>query len=173
MPTSESPDTLTKRWVVAPRCVSISILLVTLACFGGCELSKKKLDREVDRLCAIDGGFHIYETVTLPKKTFGPAPNFEVFFEHRMESAENGRLGSDYQLSRSNEIITRDGSAYIQKFRTMIYRKSDKKLLAEINEYGRSGGHILPDFMYEKPSKSCQSYGTDVPYLNRIFLKGE
>ncbi len=44
------------------------ILPLITACTSG--PSKRQLDAEVDRLCAIDGGVRVYETVTLPPDKF-------------------------------------------------------------------------------------------------------
>ncbi len=45
----------------------LSMLSLTAACAGP---SKGQLDDEVRRLCAIDGGIKVYETVQLPAEKF-------------------------------------------------------------------------------------------------------
>jgi hypothetical protein len=70
----------------------------------GCgPYQEAKLDREVDRLCAIDGGVHIYETVKLPKENFGP--DGEVFPQYRAQVASGGGLGPSYQWTSNTQRI--------------------------------------------------------------------
>lgn len=71
------------------------IAIVTRLALQGCERVKTKLDREVDRLCAIDGGVHGYENVKLPKENFGP--DGEVFPQYRADVSQGGGLGPDYK----------------------------------------------------------------------------
>ena len=76
------------------RLISPVLVLVASGIVSGCERAKTKLDREVDRLCAIDGGVHIYETVKLPKDNFGP--DGEVFPQYRGLPSEDGRYGPHF-----------------------------------------------------------------------------
>jgi hypothetical protein len=73
-----------------------------LVAVGWLPFQRYRLDREVDRLCAIDGGVHIYETVTLPKENFGP--NGEVFPQYRGVRTDRGRYGPDYSSSLTVEV---------------------------------------------------------------------
>ena len=57
-----------------------------VALLGCVPLQTVVLDREVDRLCAIDGGVHIYEVVRLPKEDFGP--NGDLFPQYRAAAQE-------------------------------------------------------------------------------------
>ena len=43
----------------------ILFLLVSLTVYAAFFTEKDRLDREVERLCAIDGGIKVYETVKL------------------------------------------------------------------------------------------------------------
>lgn len=48
----------------------ISILLLIPKFFSYASPSKSELDSEVKRLCAIDSGIKVYETVKLPAEIF-------------------------------------------------------------------------------------------------------
>ncbi len=65
----------------------LALVLTTLGLAGCGPVQKAELDREVDRLCAIDGGVQTYETVTLPKDYFGP--------DGELASPYKGRIGTD------------------------------------------------------------------------------
>ena len=53
----------------------IGLLALTTGCSGP---SKSELDAEVKRLCAIDGGIKVYETVTLPSERFDEHGNVRI-----------------------------------------------------------------------------------------------
>ncbi|MBP9101513.1 MAG: hypothetical protein KBF68_09110 [Nitrosomonas sp.] len=46
-------------------------LFASLIVYATFFTEKARLDREVKRLCAIDGGIKVYETVKLPAERFG------------------------------------------------------------------------------------------------------
>ena len=48
----------------------ILLLFVSSIVYATFFSEKARLDREVDRLCAIDGGIRVYETVQLPSDKF-------------------------------------------------------------------------------------------------------
>jgi hypothetical protein len=48
----------------------ILLLLVSSIVYATFFTEKDRLDREVKRLCAIDGGITVYETVKLPAERF-------------------------------------------------------------------------------------------------------
>jgi hypothetical protein len=102
-------------------------------------VQKVSLDREVDRLCAIDGGVHIYETVKLSKEDFGP--DGEVFPQHRSQLFTAGRYGPEYVGRMANEVLVA-GSPAMQRINSMIVRKTDDKVLGEVVIYRRSGGDL-------------------------------
>jgi hypothetical protein len=119
------------------RFLSLVLVLITSAIVGGCERAKTKLDREVDRLCAIDGGVHIYETVKLPNDNFGP--DGEVFPQYRGLPPESGRYGPHfYETLERTTLVPGDPS--LIKSRIRIIRRSDGKVLAEQVNYSRGGG---------------------------------
>lgn len=111
--------------------------LVFIGFLGWGPYQKYRLDREVDRLCAIDGGVRIYETVTLSKENFGP--NGEVFPQFRRLPREDGRYGSMYQETVRRETVFR-GDLSLTKSTVRFTRKSDGKVLAEQINYVRGGG---------------------------------
>ncbi|UJP03539.1 MAG: hypothetical protein LZF85_03550 [Nitrosomonas sp.] len=48
----------------------VLLLIAAAIVYATFFTEKARLDREVDRLCAIDGGIKVYETVVLPADKF-------------------------------------------------------------------------------------------------------
>ena len=146
--------------------VLISLLALSTT---GCERAKTRLDREVDRLCAIDGGVRIYETVKLSKENFGP--DGEVFPQFKGRPSEQGRYGSDYSDSFEVSILI-NGNPSLQRNRVAMRRRSDDKVLAEIIDYKRGGGDLPGP--WEPSYYSCPQSIHTGDFYKRIFLpKGE
>ncbi len=118
---------------------SCAVAMTVMFLLTGCERAKTKLDREVDRLCAVDGGIHVYETVKLPKENFGPGG--EVFPQHRGLASNKGGLGPNYQSRFKNELLV-TGNPAMQRIRNQIIRLTDQKVLGELIVYRRSGGDL-------------------------------
>jgi len=98
-------------------------------------------DAEVKRLCAIDGGVKVYETVKLPPgKKFNAWGQSDFF---RPTQGENA-LGPEYIYEEKQTDYRKDNASKdgIKLFRVgnRIIRRSDKKLLGESAYYIRIGG---------------------------------
>lgn len=128
--------------------IAASMAAALMFGLAGCERAKTRLDREVDRLCAIDGGVHIYETVTLPKENFGP--DGEVFPQYRGLPLANGRYGADHYLRADEKVLTADTPS-LHRFSIAIVRRSDGLVMGEEISYVRRGGDFpgpWPDSSY-------------------------
>ena len=145
----------------------ILVILLTLTTTG-CERAKTRLDREVDRLCAIDGGVRIYETVTLPKEDFGP--DGEVFPQFKGRPGERGRYGADYWDSLEVTVLIA-GNPSLQRHRVAMRRRSDDKVLAEIIDYKRGGGDLPGP--WEPSHYACPQSIQTGDFYRRIFLPKE
>lgn len=117
-------------------------------------------DREVDGLCAKDGGVHVYETVTLGPENFGP--DGTVFPQYELLAAQRPghglRYGPDYTVKFSTETL-RDGRGLLMPRLTRsvihVVRVEGSKLLAEQVGYDRYGGD--PAGPWAASSHSCSS----------------
>jgi hypothetical protein len=139
----------------------ILFLLVLMTVYAAFFTEKDRLDREVERLCAIDGGIKVYETVKLPAERFDqyghiqiPAkwlayPEDEYFYEGV----------TNYLIKGNPELL---------QLRTWIYRRSDNKLLGESTVYMRRGGGIPGP--WHMPAFICPQK-TDVDMKEQIFTK--
>ena len=93
------------------------------ACASG--PSKADLDDEVRRLCAIDGGIKVYETVRLPAEKFDPygnvrvpskaraKPKDEYFFEREQTNDHLHRAASRSAIA---EIAFRSGDRHVAQY---------------------------------------------------------
>jgi hypothetical protein len=143
--------------------VAAAIALVILSFW----FPKWRLDREVDRLCAIDGGIRIYEKVTLSAENFGPYG--DVFPQYRHLGSKGGHLGPDY-YSRSERKILEVGNPKLVRSSVRIFRKKDQKLLGEDIAYTREGGDMYGPW---QPSVyRCKQSADSKITLNQIFVKG-
>ena len=117
-----------------------SILLALELLTGSVFAGQMRLDAEVDRLCAIDGGLKIYETVTLPPEKF----NKYGFINFVKFTKGENTLGSDYIWKNHQKFLHPGGdpNANPRMWRShyQIFRRSDGKLLGESISYSRYGG---------------------------------
>jgi hypothetical protein len=147
------------------HCIFVVLLFALLT--SGCERAKTKLDREVDRLCAIDGGVKIYEKVTLAPENFGP--NGEVFPQYQHLTSKGGGYGPDF-IGRSERKFLVDGDPKLVRSVVQIIRKKDSKLIGESINYSREGGDM---YNLSQPSiYECRQYIESKVQLHQIFLKG-
>jgi hypothetical protein len=156
------------RWNLIITPVFALVALVWLATafwyFGGGEYY---YNAEVDRLCAIDGGVKVYETVKLPPEKFNKWGNVNFF---RPTQGGNA-LGLEY-IFTSQRDHSRIGEATITRSHYKVFRRADGKLLGETTLYIRNGGGfpILPFSSYFCPPTFKSS---EQALFNRIFVKSE
>jgi hypothetical protein len=143
------------------RCVWI-LIVTTAFLLGGCE--KARLDEEVKRLCAKDGGIKAYETVKLPPEKFNQwgQPNF-----YDPTQGENA-LGPEYSYKFDIHYY-RTGNPQMSRYHIQVIRRSDGKLLGEAISYGRGGGDV-PSPMHDS-TFSCPSSNeaSEIALFKQIF----
>ncbi|MBP7080364.1 MAG: hypothetical protein KBA96_04580 [Rhodocyclaceae bacterium] len=127
--------------------------------------SKSDLDDEVRRLCAIDGGIKVYETVTLPAERFDQWGNIGVpNLKFATEKDEYYYVVDDryYRLERP----------FLVRINSKIFRTSDRKILGESIRYGRGGGdHYGPwaESTFDCPSiKNAEGKLESSVFMKRI-----
>ncbi|MDY0014282.1 MAG: hypothetical protein RBS40_15515 [Rhodocyclaceae bacterium] len=139
--------------------ISILLLLPLVACSS--TPSKSELDAEVKRLCAIDGGIKVYETVKLPAEKFDQYGNVRI---------PSKAKSTDEYYYDSETIYLREGDPTVTRMVTRIVRRSDGKVLGESIRYARGGGDLPGPW---HPSSFICPSPTEKPYLEpSIFLKG-
>ena len=144
---------------------TLLLLPLATACSSG-PIAKAALDDEVRRLCAIDGGIKVYETVKLPADKFNEWGQVNFY---RPTQGENA-LGPEYQFKREMTYY-RAGNPSMSRVSIRVYRKSDQKLLGESISYGRGGGD-LPGPWHDS-SYHCPSEYGDQALFRKIFIIGD
>ena len=161
------------------RAVAIkrTAVLIAMALLSGCG-EKYAADKEMQALCAKDGGVKIYETVTLPKSEFGRGGWGKPMDKYWSGQADpENRLGPDYRYVERSEFLRRGdtlrGEVQMIRSTEKVYRRVDGKLLGESVLYGRSGGdHFINRILGGHPS-SLTCPNPPIAFLTSVFIKGE
>jgi hypothetical protein len=136
--------------------ILLAVPLVT-ACTSG--PSKRELDAEVDRLCAIDGGIKVYETVKLP------AEKFDKYGQIRVPAKWLAKPEDEYYYESSTNYLIK-GNPELRRYDHKLYRRSDNKIIGESIRYSRVGGDIPGPWHHS--SFTCPQ-GSDL--VQSIFIK--
>jgi hypothetical protein len=122
---------------------------------------KDRLDREVKRLCAIDGGIKVYETVKLSAERFTQLGFISIPYK------EIAKPEDEYYYESYTDYLIR-GNPELVKYRYLVYRQFDRKLLGEITHYARRGGGVPGP--WHMPAFRCPEE-TDADLNKLIFTK--
>ena len=115
------------------------------------ETEMRRLDKEVDRLCAIDGGMRIFETVTLP------AAKFSQSGRPLLPSGQDD-AGFGYFVRGEAKTLSGPGQApgaRLIRDMTQVVRSKDDRVIAERVIYVRSGGYWLEGVPGIGQGKNC------------------
>jgi len=96
---------------------------------------KARLDREVKRLCAVDGGIKVYENVKLPVDKFEKDGSIRILAKWLV------RPNDEYYYESSKHYLKK-GNPEMWQSNYKVYRRSDNKLLGESVLYVRRGGDM-------------------------------
>ena len=153
----------------------ILLLLASLIIYATFFTEKDRLDREVDRLCAIDGGVKVYETVELLPDKFDRKYGQINFYDPTQ--GENA-LGPEYiykwnthYYKKGHPVSQGAQETAMRRDHVKIIRKSDMKLMGEVVKYHRAGGDLPGPWMpssYHCPSVLEANEGV---LMSEIFIK--
>ncbi len=131
------------------------------ACASG--PSKADLDDEVRRLCAIDGGIKVYETVRLPAEKFDPYGNV------RVPSKARAKPKDEYFFEREQTNLVA-GDPQMHQTIHKIIRRTDGKLMGTSIWYSRGGGDLPGP--WHPSSLICPEISKNAPSLeSAIFIR--
>lgn len=140
------------------------VLLPLLLAYGCASPSRSELDNEIRRLCAIDGGVRVYETVTLT------AEKFDAYGNIRTPAKEYAKPQDEFYYE-SDTHYYRQGNPEMWRTEYRIVRVRDKKVLGTSTVYTRRGGDF-PSPMHDS-SFSCPTLGSQPSLGKSIFVKGD
>jgi hypothetical protein len=130
---------------------------------AGCATpSQMAVDAEVKRLCAIDGGIKVYETVKLPIDRFNQHGIVGIRSRQFAESTD------DYYFDIDEKYL-RTGDPTLVRYVVKIVRSNDGKVLGESIRYGRGGGDMPGP--WHPSTFDCPSI-RELKLESAIFLQG-
>ncbi len=153
----------------------IFLMLLLSVIYATFFSEKARLDREVDRLCAIDGGIKVYETAELPLDKFDKKYGQINFYDPTQ--GENA-LGPEYiyqwdmhYYKKGHPVSQGAHETVMRRDHFKIIQKSDMKLLGEFVKYHRAGGDFPGPWMpsvYHCPGTLKAS---STILLHEVFVK--
>lgn len=116
---------------------ALLIILLVLPLVTACASrpSKGQLDDEVRRLCAIDGGIKVYETVKLPAEKFDQYGQIQIPYKGIIKP------GDEYYYDFYTTYLIK-GNPELRQYHSKVYRRSDNKVIGESISYSRVGGDM-------------------------------
>ena len=135
------------RCIITPLFALVAIAWLSASFwYGGGR--KLYYDAEVRRLCAIDGGIKVYETVQLPPERFDSHGNIGV----RIKGYE--KLTDEYYYDFRDEYLKTD-NPFVSRTTSRLIRRSDGKVLGESICYTCSTTHLLRPFWIPPSLFNC------------------
>ena len=162
------------------------ILCAILSVTAGCATpSQMAVDAEVERLCAIDGGIKVYETVKRPASEFDSDGVLKAY-QHRTDTTVSYKQDTSHTVMESSfergfiirwEIQTYIGdilgpeSGFFSAKRHVfqVKRRADNALLGEAVIYSRRGGDIPGP--WHPSSYRCPTTAGDIELIRKVFVK--
>ncbi len=153
---------------------TIILLPLITACWTP---QKTYWDAEVDRLCAIDGGIRVYETVTLPPDKFNERG--QINFYRPTQKIED-TLGPEYiyqwdihYYKKGQPVAKGAHETAMRRDHIKVIRKSDMKLLGELVKYHRAGGDMPGPWMPSSYHCPDRLEAREFLLLEQIFIKSD
>ncbi|MBP6057982.1 MAG: hypothetical protein KA524_06160 [Nitrosomonas sp.] len=153
----------------------ILLLFVSSIVYATFFSEKARLDREVDRLCAIDGGIRVYETVQLPSDKFNKWG--EINFYKPTQKIED-TLGPEYiyqwnmhYYKKGDPVSQGAQEIAMRRDHIKIIRGIDMKLLGEFVKYHRAGGDLPGPWMPSSYHCPDRSKANESLLLKDVFIK--
>lgn len=140
----------------------LSLSLISLIVYVSFFTEKDRLDREVKRLCAIDGGIKVYETVKLP------AERFDQYGQISIPYKENAKPEDEYYYELFTVYLIK-GNPELRQYRSQIYRRFDNIFLGYSISYSRIGGDMPGP--WQPSSFMCPTNGGFNYLMKQIFIK--
>ncbi len=157
----------------APRLLRITVIALVASLWLGVSFwyaggRKIYYDVEVNRLCRVDGGVKVYETVKLPAEKFDKWGQINFYKPTQGENT----LGTEY-VYRSTNFSIRQNNPDLRRDHVQIFRKSDMKLLGEVTTYVRGGGDLPGPWQPTAYRCPDGSNANGVVLMNKVFTNLE
>jgi len=154
-------DANTTRWRIDGLFTVLALVWLSAAFwYGGGR--KIYYDMQVNRLCAVDGGVKVYETVTLSPDKFNKWGQVNFYHPTQGENA----LGVEYLLKTDIQNV-RIGNPSLRRYQVQVIRRMDGVLLGESIGYDRGGGDFPGP--WHPSSYSCPKHHGEA-VIDRLFV---
>lgn len=147
-----------------------TLLLTVAAALCACTSEKDRLDAEAKRLCAIDGGIKVYETVTLSPEKFNEYGQLQIPIGKDDKGFGYFSRGSQEHLAGQISQQAGDGAG-LKRFTEQIVRGADGKVMGESRVYGRHGGNLLDGYI-QGGGYQCPTFEEVRTLSKKVFLVG-
>lgn len=136
--------------------VSIGIALL----LSGCGWDRWEADREIERLCKIDGGVKVFEHDAPPKEFMRLDGKIDL---QKLGRASNSQT---YYLLRNETVVRRD--PLVVRFESSLIRGSDKHVLGTKVSYIRPRDHSYVISLFPK-HKVCPIDDENTSLAKQVF----
>jgi len=156
-PAETSIQVLTKQGL---RCLRQALSIAIAIALSGCGYERFLADREIDRLCEIDGGVRVVEHDDPPKEFLRANGTIDL------QDLDRAKPHQSYFIVRSETILRRDPE--VARIEARLLRGKDQRLLGVAVIYIRPRDHsyILSPF---PKSKTCPSDGGSASLIKQVF----
>lgn len=141
--------------------------------FGCATPTQSALDAEVKKLCAVDGGIKVYQTVTVSADKFDQWGQVNFFQPDKGEYA----LGPDYIYRWTKRYYHRGQPALnpreasLARDHVQVIRRDDRHLLGELVVYHRAGGDIPGPWAPSSYTCPADHDSRETLLLRRVFIR--
>ena len=101
-------------------------LLTPALVLVGCTSERDRIDAEAQRLCAIDGGVTVYETVTLPPE------RFNVYGQALIPIGKDDVGWGYYESGESDQLIGTRGEPTLVRDNLYVIPTADQKRMGDV-----------------------------------------
>jgi hypothetical protein len=147
----------------------MGLVLIVAAYFGPSAYRKAEMDKEVDRLCSVDGGIKVFERISLPPDQFNQWGDPNIPF-----AGEKGTATSPYIIEIELRDLVRVDSSVLRRltlvrFQARALRRVDGEILGEAVGYSRLGGD--PEGPWHPSSYSGCAKSDDKNLVKNVFVR--
>lgn len=146
----------------------LSAATVVAALTAGCALTPTNIasNLEVDRLCAKDGGIHVYEKVYLSTDKFYTAK------ERADLEGDLKAIPPEFRMTFKQEHLSSAGERGISRELLQIWREADNKLMGEVVTYAYATAEATLPWRSVHACAGLSNGSAGMALRKQLFVKG-